>query len=210
MEVVSRKEHGMMCLIKYIYPLMHPILHVVHPTALELLLNFIPGIFISIEWVTDICGIISVFGKCLLQGVLDGLLQVPRVAQHCPDHHHDEHGQDQSEVGAQHALAFFDSPKASKERDEDNKEGHHQEDVCSRCVYFDVELILGHTGYILRLLEKCEEGWLVHKDPDSHTKHHQPQHKYNEVSEEEKIFNQLGHAALHDVADDDAELLLTS
>ena len=43
-----------------------------------------------------------------------------RSSKDCANHHDDEEGQDESEVGAQHAFVLLDSSTAPKERDEDN------------------------------------------------------------------------------------------
>ena len=84
------------------------------------MLNLILNSLVSKQWVGLVSYIILVFDESFFQGILDGCIQVSRVTKDCANHHHDEEGQDESEVGAQHAFVLLDSSTAPKERDEDN------------------------------------------------------------------------------------------
>ena len=85
------------------------------------MLNFIPSSLVSIQWVSWFINIITVFAKSIFQWIPDCILQVPRVTQNYSNHHHDEHCQDESEVGGQHALVLLDSSTTPQEREEDNQ-----------------------------------------------------------------------------------------
>ena len=89
------------------------------------------------------------------------------VSQNCSDNHHDEEGEDEDEVCAQHALALLEGSKAAKEGDNRDEHSDDDDDVGGGGVEADVKLAVKVGHGLLGLLEEVEEGGLVHKHPDA-------------------------------------------
>ena len=111
----------------------------------------------------------------LLEGSLDRVLEVSRVAEDSANEHHDEESQDDGEVGSEQALALLHGSAASKEGNEDGQGGDDDHDVGGGGIegnvgYDVIAASVALPAQILGVIDDTEEGRLVNEDPDTAAK----------------------------------------